>query len=85
LEATAVRASGVIAALENGPDDAKRTGLRHDLRSRLGTLRAALDVLPLAPAGGTLAQEARAIAQRHAAQLETSMNELLGGTEWEPH
>lgn len=79
------RAERFIAALESEDDrghDASK--LRHDLRSALGTLRCALDVLDIAPPASSLASEAEAIALRHAAQLELKMSEL-GGSQWQVH
>ena len=73
--ACADRAKRFIATLEaqgdRGGDAAK---LRHDLRSSLGTLRCALEVLTLSPSASDLVMESKAIALRHAAQLELKMS-----------
>jgi hypothetical protein len=84
--ACAERAACALAHLsETGgarPDSTDGANLRHEVRNRLGTLRAALDVLDLVPAQSTLAAEAREIAQRHALELDKHLNELALEQTW---
>jgi hypothetical protein len=75
----ASRAEKAIAALESrGYDSPDNSRLRHDLRARLATLRAALDVLQVAPPGSALERDASEIAQRCAAQLDDELQQREG-------